>query len=45
LGNALDRSNELRYRASMRVTLVSVVVNVLLSAAQVAAGIIGKSQA
>src|SRR5687768_7819950 len=41
----LDRSNELRYRASMRVTLVSVVANVLLSVAQVAVGIIGKSQA
>jgi cation diffusion facilitator family transporter len=45
LSSLLDRSNRQRYRASMRVTLVSIVTNVLLSAAQVAVGVIGKSQA
>jgi cation diffusion facilitator family transporter len=45
LGSLLDRSNRQRYRASMQVTLVSIVTNVLLSAAQIAIGVIGKSQA
>jgi cation diffusion facilitator family transporter len=45
LGSLLDRSNRQRYRASMQVTLVSIVTNVLLSAAQVAIGVMGKSQA
>lgn len=45
MGILLDRSNAQRYRACVRVTLVSLITNILLSAAQVAVGVIGNSQA
>jgi len=41
----LDRSHPERYRASLRVTLTSVGANLVLAAAQVVIGVIGKSQA
>jgi len=41
----LDISDDLRYRASRRVTLVSVVWNLLLTVAQIVFGVIGHSQA
>ncbi|NOZ11948.1 MAG: cation transporter [Gammaproteobacteria bacterium] len=41
----LDTSDPVRYRASRRVTLVSLAVNTLLAAGQVTIGILGHSQA
>ncbi len=40
-----DSTHPERYRASVRVTLVSVAANILLTVAQIAIGIIGQSQA
>ncbi|HKQ30495.1 MAG TPA: cation diffusion facilitator family transporter [Burkholderiales bacterium] len=45
MSDLLDRSNPQRYRAGMRVTLVSIATNILLSAAQIIIGVIGQSQA
>lgn len=45
MSGSLDRSNPERYSASVRVTVVSIAVNLILSAAQVIVGIVGQSQA
>jgi cation diffusion facilitator family transporter len=45
MGGSLDRSNPQRYRASLRVTIVSILANIVLTAAQIAIGILGQSQA
>lgn len=42
---AIDTTDPTRYRASRRVTWVSVITNVFLSAAQIAIGLVGHSQA
>lgn len=43
--HGLDTTHPVRYIASRRVTLVSVVLNIVLTAAQMVVGIIGQSQA
>jgi cation diffusion facilitator family transporter len=43
--HALDTTNEARYRASRRVTIVSVTTNLSLTVAQIIIGLIGNSQA